>query len=117
MVIAGIVIAALTFAVALSAWLWPRSPKGRTQEPVQSVKDEAPKEEILRLLRDPTAFPGQRPVTGSGLPLVWEEELLEKSNRLRRLGELQLHAILLELEFQEIVSHPEHQGNQWFARY
>lgn len=83
---------------------------------IASKGNEAYKQQVLELLRR-GLFPGTRPVTGRGLPLVYEHELMEASESLRRLGEIRLHDLLLELRHREIIDCAEHEGNRWFACY
>ena len=49
--------------------------------------------------------------------MVYEKELADNSQALKRLGELQLHNLLMEMKAEGLIDCGEHVGNRWFARY
>jgi hypothetical protein len=80
--------------------------------------NEPHRQEVLQLLRHGKwTAPKNRPVTGGGFPLVYEYELMDNSVSLKRLGEIGLHDILVELRQQGIIDNAEPEGDRWFARY
>ncbi len=63
------------------------------------------------------SYESGRPMTGAGFPMVYEKELADNSQALKRLGELQLHNLLMEMKAEGLIDCGEHEGNRWFARY
>jgi len=53
----------------------------------------------------------------SGVSDGYEKELADNSQALKRLGELQLHNLLMEMKAEGLIDCGEHEGNRWFARY
>ena len=92
--------------------------KSRLAVPSRDSGAYADKQEVLQLLRKRKWIaPSGRPMTGAGFPMVYEKELADNSQALKRLGELQLHNLLMEMKAEGLIDCGEHEGNRWFARY
>ncbi|PYX16847.1 MAG: hypothetical protein DMG84_05980 [Acidobacteria bacterium] len=92
--------------------------KSRLAVPSRDSGAYADKQEVLQLLRKRKWIaPSGRPMTGAGFPMVYKKELTDNSQALKRLGELQLHNLLMEMKAEGLIDCGEHEGNRWFARY